>query len=228
MDQQVVNQTPDRVDDQHAPGLTESFGHQPGNVFYLGLRPNSDVKPFLNHIDCPVCWLDEYRNLWVRGHVARECMSEAPLRQQDGAAQPNESGRFPAQFRHTVEGRLCAFNVSDQASMISSLERGEPDQSADDRNVLDDVDDLIRAGHGIANEWSVDRDRCKDEEYDQRDGHVAGPHIEEQAKATRDLDSVDRGQKKRRGWKTDGGQDCRGLSKGKDFPQTRRDKEERD
>src|SRR4029077_11878386 len=102
------------------------------------------------------------------------------------------------------------------------------DNPADARDIFDDVDDLVRPGHGIANEWSVNRDRGKDEEHDQRDSHVACPQIEEQPKATHDLDSVDRGQNKRRGWKTDRGQDSRGLSKGKNFPQTRRDKEERD
>ena len=55
----------------------------------------------------------------------------------------------------------------------------------------------------------MDRDRRKDEEHDQRDGNIAGPHIEEQDKAPHDLDGIDRGQKKRRDWKTDGGQDCR-------------------
>ena len=85
----------------------------------------------------------------------------------------------------------------------------EVEQSADDRNVLDHVDDLIRAGHGIADESCVDCDRRNDEKHDQRDGNIAGPHIEQQAEATGDLDRDDRGQKKRRDWKTDGGQDGR-------------------
>ena len=61
-----------------------------------------------------------------------------------------------------------------------SLDLGsdEVDQPADDRNVLDHVDDLIRAGNGIADESCVDRDRRKDEEHDQRDGNIASPHIE--------------------------------------------------
>jgi hypothetical protein len=56
-----------------------------------------------------------------------------------------------------------------------SLDLGsdEVDQSADDRNVLDHVDDLIRAGNGIADESCVDRDGRKDEEHDQRDGNIA-------------------------------------------------------
>ena len=101
------------TDDQHALGSTESLRHQPGDVLYLGLRPNGDIKPFLNHIHGPVCGLDEDRNLWMYRHVAGECMSQAPLRQQDGAAQANESRRFPAQFRHTVIGRLCSFDCRD-------------------------------------------------------------------------------------------------------------------
>ena len=54
----------------------------------------------------------------------------------------------------------------------------EVDQSTDDRDVLDHVDDLIRAGNGIANESCVDRDRRKDEERDQRDGNIASPQTE--------------------------------------------------
>src|SRR6267378_5950011 len=108
------------------------------------------------------------------------------------------------------------------------LEGDEGEQSADDRDVLDHVHDLIRAGRGIAGQWSVDRDRRKDEEHDQRDRNIASPHIEEQAKAARSLDSDERGHKKRRDWKTDGGQDCRRRSKGKDLSSARRDKEERD
>ena len=87
------------------------------------------------------------------------------------------------------------------------LRSNESDQSADDRNVLDHVDGLICAGNGIADESCVNRDRRKDEEQDQRDGNIAGPHIEQQTEAPRDLDSDDRGQKKRRDGKTDGGQD---------------------
>jgi hypothetical protein len=74
----------------------------------------------------------------------------------------------------------------------------------------------------------VDRDRRKDEEQDQRDRNLASPQIEEQAKATYHLDSDERGHKKRRDWETDGGQDCRRRSKGKDLSSARRDKEERD
>jgi hypothetical protein len=51
--------------DQHALGRTESLRHQPGDVLDLGLCPNGDIKPFLNHIDGPIRGLDEYRNLWM-------------------------------------------------------------------------------------------------------------------------------------------------------------------
>src|SRR4029077_9409444 len=58
----------------------------------------------------PVGRIDEYRNLWMRRHVAGECMSQAPLRQENRAAEANESRRFPAQFRHAVVSRLCSFD----------------------------------------------------------------------------------------------------------------------
>src|SRR5258706_6391255 len=45
-------------------------------------------------------------------HVAGKYVSQTPLRQQGRAAQANESGRFPAQLRHTIEGRLSAFDCS--------------------------------------------------------------------------------------------------------------------
>src|ERR1700674_3504169 len=70
--------------------------------------------------------------------------------------------------------------LSGEVSMSVSLDSGsdEVDQSADDRNVLDHVDDLIRAGNRIADESCVDRDRRKDEEHDQRNRNIASPHIE--------------------------------------------------
>src|ERR1700741_5336967 len=38
-------------DGEHALGSTESLRDQPRDVLDLGLRPNGDIKPLLNHID---------------------------------------------------------------------------------------------------------------------------------------------------------------------------------
>src|SRR5437867_2134953 len=129
MDQQVVKKTPYRqkhaarcrvnevekawTDDQHTLGMTESLRHEPGNILNHGQSADGDIKSFLNHIDGPVRRLDEHRNLWMHRHIAGKQVSETPLRQQYRAAEPNESRRFPAQFRNAIEGRLCSFDCRD-------------------------------------------------------------------------------------------------------------------
>src|SRR5262245_35193616 len=48
------------TDDEHALRSTESLRDQPGDVLDLGLRPNGDIKPFLNHIDGAIRGFDEH------------------------------------------------------------------------------------------------------------------------------------------------------------------------
>src|SRR6266852_666009 len=84
-----------RADDQNALRITKSFRDQSRNVLYYGFCTDRDVKSFLNHVYGPVRRLDEDRNFWIHLHIARECMSQTPLRQQDWAAEPNEPRRLP-------------------------------------------------------------------------------------------------------------------------------------
>ncbi len=62
-------------------------------------------------------------------HVAGQRVSQTSLRQQDRAAEANETCGLSAQFRHAVIGRLCPFdcgNTSIEEALSGFRERQSP------------------------------------------------------------------------------------------------------
>ena len=99
-----------RARDHHALRIPQSFRDESGHILYYGYCANRDVKSFLNHIDRPVRRLDEESNFWMFRHIAGECMSQTPLRQEDWTAEPDEPRRFPTQFCDAI---ICCLRSLD-------------------------------------------------------------------------------------------------------------------